>query len=1778
MIAISEANAAAERADATFPRYSFEGYYELLSFSDYADNTGSLGSLDTAIPQNYRQQQPLHTSISQLFSGSGVDDLSAFLIDETYTGAESGDVVFTVIIRADDFFSFRKATGAWSTPAAITGDPVSLGDNVQVVFDGLTGHTVGDLWTITVNIPSPLPQRFTWVTSRRTDGTAYLHYIDPRVTADWILATGDASCALSSYKTMRYGISFFVDNDYVYVAQHDDDGIQIGVDVAGNLAPSYPSIGPLLAVPYVCNSTKVCRVEAVCPTEDGSIIVAVGTHSFTDKRSTIEFYWLPPYGSAYFRLDAIIQMPLTDTYDAVKPTQWYDVAKQACYIHSFYVAETATIQIIANDQVRGRAVQFSLRHGIVSDIRAIVPINAESDTLALLANTTCRINDLFYMTARWAHIQTVGNKTHINGWDLLLISSDGWNWSFRERTSFLQKASSHGALLLDSGTGDTPTLYYGGNGLAISAVATKTQIPSLVGRDIWRQAVTSSADLISNAADKLSMEIQGNATAGGGNDLDGDARVGPGATIYVKAGTADLLEPWRVFSIDSPDNANDTKGGRAGTTIVARDLGGKTLIEYQAPIELEIEGRKKMLSSMTDIDAFTPLIDDSLAKVDSTTKAISSADGFFAVDITNHLLFKRVNTPAVYLLESDTSGNVLMRATVEVSTHDTGHLSSFGFVFGSNESGSGCVFMVPKTQVTPWGEDHHHVKPELRSFSLTAIDLTDPNKVGTGWNLKPYVSGLWEATLPENIKTIATPGTYTVQKEWGMAPGKTYDLVLRALNRRVQLFAKEHDYRFDHAAANSDFELIAEFMFDATAQRAQPGKDFAGLTLETATHSDEHAYSHACYQDISISVNRALVSGGQTDGSRNDDAYVTAIPGAWNHPSNDPDFYATTGCDMRNLEIGMPLYVKSNRNYTYITGVLSTTHVRVAGTGGTSSWWDFGSYGIVPLYFRTSLRSGTMSSGYETKTVYGGSKLVLDPPAKKTVMVLYGKAAIYANDNTAMMVRYMQSDGVTHDIYDTGSSWALTHVPFARMESLPWGLDSTNPIKQGDVGWNGSDPASWRVLFNHTGITKRSFFETKLLPTSGYMRAEEEIFSYEEEWVEDFAWNITTAVTFSAANQSAMLAGFPSPLDTAWGTPAVGDVCNRTDLSQAFKLTALPYSTLANWEVQHVYPMSAKKSYRKWLCIPTYYSTLAIQTTPSAIYVNWMTYDTTSHLWHQVGSDLGLIPNAITRHYMVEILDNNQTSSGQLVDPAVIVPVEKQRYVAAQHAGPTPMLNTDPPSITSKVYDKVYGDLQDDTPEVGATGALTVAIISGRGAFGTGKVGHAATTPVYYWPCDDHGLPPWIKVSRFDLLGGMTQTIQDAVKRIAGLAGMRKSYFRTLHTDPLTSWTATVSSDKQSMPLRHDVVNFCLEADVHLPGNGVVVDGETTTYTSDYFLHIEFRDYYRLSLRVRTEPSDIDAGKYGVIDVGLSTTHETDEVHGVTGGVNPAGDPELAWLERAHIPLTDYDISGVHDGESNYDYTDDPTKTVHLRLVVENELVTVEIDNAPLWTFNLENFRDESGTTPIVYRYDTAGPIKLSYSGGSYAVSAFVVELGTEVRRYVVRRASTAGQAVSAIAEDRVVKWRSSADGGVEFSRFWDHDDLGSVVAISKHSWQKADLSSPTSVGVTGANDVAGMWANESDIRERGDRYLEISHPSVQTIEEANAIAQLTAREMHEQASPSAATGALLHEAQPEDKVTIEYAPPGDAPQWAITKHVITQLKLSFDQQQMSYSLRGDES
>lgn len=505
-----------------------------------------------------------------------------------------------------------------------------------------------------------------------------------------------------------------------------------------------------------------------------------------------------------------------------------------------------------------------------------------------------------------------------------------------------------------------------------------------------------------------------------------------------------------------------------------------------------------------------------------------------------------------------------------------------------------------------------------------------------------------------------------------------------------------------------------------------------------------------------------------------------------------------------------------------------------------------------------------------------------------------------------------------------------------------------------------------------------------------------------------------------------------------------------------------------------------------WTIIPAYYAALAAASGPTSVLRNWR-----SNGGAQPGDDLGLIPNAVGLLVEVSSRGNQQIQN------------DKQYYVAGQTYVISPTVNNTSSVTLDKPYENDIAAANPDTtvtPENNTYG--DVAILSGRGQFGTTKAKHDSATPVAYCPVDSAGNVASVTVSSYRYFGGLYQSLRDVIARVARLAGVRDIRFRTAFAAPYQAQVIEVSIPSGSpytLPAREPLIDFMLRMNVFI--------------SDQARLNIYFRDYYRLTLRHFTQ---------GVVLVGLATTRTTAQ-----GGVDADASGDR-WLAYAYVPLQSW-LSTAQDD------------TIDITVAATGEQVVVEVGGQHLWTFDLALFTDGTNS----YSRQTAGAIQVEYSAAQSGNLARLelVELSEEMGDVFVDEERSALAVIDDAIDKRRVLRRAMQSGGCEWSQFWTRDDAGTLRQnLLAHNWTRTDRSR---VGhrKTLSDRASGEALDVATIQTDGYEYASATAPELGTPAATQIETRLQLREDLEFAEEHQLSGYGRLAVQPEDGATLQYDP-----------------------------------
>jgi hypothetical protein len=301
---------------------------------------------------------------------------------------------------------------------------------------------------------------------------------------------------------------------------------------------------------------------------------------------------------------------------------------------------------------------------------------------------------------------------------------------------------------------------------------------------------------------------------------------------------------------------------------------------------------------------------------------------------------------------------------------------------------------------------------------------------------------------------------------------------------------------------------------------------------------------------------------------------------------------------------------------------------------------------------------------------------------------------------------------------------------------------------------------------------------------------------------------------------------------------------------------------------------------------------------------------------------------------------------------------------------------------------------------------------------------------------------------------------------------------------------------------------------------------------TESWISVYLRDYYRV---------DICQPAAGVIGLRLVATQD----------VITAFEGERV-LRAVEIPASDFYLAG----------------DVFMRIIAAGTEIIVECAGQPLWTFDLET---------ISHVNTDAGPVQIS-SAAAQPISARLVELCSEVGDTPFTNEQTVNSIIAdGLLRDRNVHHRATVDGGVEYSAFWERDELEPLTGLllrDTHGGNSVTLAAHVQAVGDGAS---GVWIDDGVAAKHGYRFANARAGAVRTVAQAVDEARLYARRLKEQYAARSLDGFGILEAQAEDRINISYAPGEGRPQLPPTDFVITKKTLiaEADALKGSWEVRG---
>ncbi len=1343
-------------------------------------------------------------------------------------------------------------------------------------------------------------------------------------------------------------------------------------------------------------------------------------------------------------------------------TSWWSENTWASYICAGYV--TDGIGVYANALPTGRGVMFTIKHGVESPVMPIFPIDNEQIDTSFVPYDMTKINNVYYLTGRYSKTNT--DQTVV-GFDMYLTSSDGWNWSIGERSCYITNGKYNGKMML---LNDTTKIVYGGNNRLFIADTTPLQ----------SSASTLTKDLTS-ALQSWSLTQTTNASDGANFIFAKDASWGTTLTFLSENGLIAYLKSYQlgdssipnfaVLGLDSIQREMSLTGER-DYPMVGRDIAGKRLGDWKTSFDIwmnSLSDIETTFESDDTIQSKTPIHD--IKTNEKKIKEKKEAEVEFLKGIG--LRYRGLNSPYVGFFDKpNLDGMMEMRIHFNVIDAFDKSAAYAGFVFGASEDKDenveGNMVLFPKKGT--WAGSA--TRPFLAKFNLVAIDPDDPTKVGTGlknleFRASPILTASGDAARAI-VSSLDSNITYRMRRAYnGSIPTDTQaeingdsNLLIRTFGRKVQYFFKHNPVYGDTPSDYAFYEFLGEGLFDDRAQMRPSKKNSGGIILGTESYSSKDNFEQGQYGDVTSTLTQV------SDFIWNDD-YATAM---------------TKKIGYGKMEIDGP------------AGPIRIEHFILSNPFGVSPF-------VLPTgYFFKVLPHSSNPSGpaglfHTTSDLgivstwpaypYGGSA----PTATQNDAEVSFSNGFKPSSGTWNVEIYVQNDAVIGDHFGWASS--KTHYELVR------------PV-EGEEYFDITDPKAKK---RNNLIYGRGIFitEDNSAVSERYIRSDGIMHEVLSCGYSGTVWDLNTNPLEHGGDNDQHFNSTSNSKE--WRLMLYHGKFFDGDPA-TYNLPSVPFYMIVDdeliraWKEEYMTSSYNETSaaLAKGLYVPVFYRPLAEVARNSATLTGWASGPNTP------GDDFAGSAGAIKE----KMVAAGSSIAGLLVEintRNIDDQVEVLQYYAVDASYDT---------IDHIALDKAY------------KGRLTtleaVAVVSGRGQFGTIKEKHDPDSIVCYAPIDAYGTFPSIIVPKFNYYNGQFMSTEDAIKKTCTLAGQRDVSFRTLFTSG-ADWSGTITNGVTTLPLINTLKNFDMKANLYIPGNSLAS-------SPNYKLNITFRNNYRLIVQQWNDNATITDGHHCNILVGLVADDAAVTACAVGSLSRKYGNEK--WLRGIVIPVKKPALSGTISGSSgSWSYSNDQTGRFNLRVVVNENNVYVELEGQQLYTFNLDDYET---------KYDSAGPITIFYDQGTLSATAtiHIGELGDPFTGYAIKQNNTARSSIDEIIKDRGIYSRSTQNGGIQFSQFMTRDDDGNLTAnLIKDSWSTADNILIGHVLMAG-----GVNANYFDaalLQTEGYKFDSMNNSLVNNTESALREAKLAVRRAKELSLQRSVAGYAKSIIQPEDKVTLVY-------------------------------------
>lgn len=913
----------------------------------------------------------------------------------------------------------RSISGTLATKQVAKARRPTLAITKSKSFTSFSSKVVNDLTILDASIPitsgMSADGTYMYVSGHKTNGdlaTAKITVANLAATPTWTYGTVGQRTSMRTSWHAGHAVTCLWDpaaGDKAFYFYWDSNSPHTGEALTANIQVNSAN-----------DSTKVIRCEASLLIGN-YVVAAIGTHNFTLLNTVIDFYVLDMNGNT-FKMKNRVEFPMPDgtTY-----TNWYSVQKEACYISAIQLASNK-ILVVANDSTTGSPIGFTWQNGVESEQFRIAGMMPEILETQFWPTGLTYNNSLYYLSGTFIRKASTADGL---SFDCFLTSANGIDWSFGERSFFIEKGTLRGSFSNPVGTTRNYWFYNGGSRYFDQPSSTD------VSTDIIQVALSQRSD----SADSLSI-------------LSREKVIEPGDKVVLNLGFEGEHAQIGEYIVDEISFGVNDKGKSDVTASSKDEASYKLGAPHRSPVDMQLDSSYSYDSSLL---AFEKLIQRA-GWGSATASAYGSGHGA--------LVHFDLNNPAIFQSVNQADANALVKLTTRFNLTDLNCAQSIGVMFGGDDKGQFNALMIPRN--TNWMTIG--LVPTVSKSLLTANSTWSINKGYAGlFSDKEIVHDDYKyARILSPITTV----NMGPQNSYSIAPATKKDLAVRIFGKRIQLYEKNSPEDITDFSGKTAYVLILEHELGPLEKGRYDPTPRVGILMNTDVAVFDNCFDSSGLSDTTMQ----LTDAGEYWKTIGEFTRVGGTGEIWGGANNH--ILEIADANVRNnFTVGMVVYVKKT------------------GSEGTSNWATItrirgdqpGEYNSTPFGLEFGYEAGTgifgvpSSAHYQFTANFGrhASPPYTDPvwayadssymsyklkefatdqngiivdvpnaPAGKKFPVRSGaKVFFVSDDGTAGAARYVESDGSRHDLY---SGSPITYL----------GWDRTSPV---------GNPSPWRMIMNH---------------------------------------------------------------------------------------------------------------------------------------------------------------------------------------------------------------------------------------------------------------------------------------------------------------------------------------------------------------------------------------------------------------------------------------------------------------------------------------------------------------------------------------------------------------------------------------------------------------------------------------------------------------------------------------------------------------------------------------